>query len=150
MIEGLKCWGEVKRTEAWLSQNKSGEVTKWPGLGLIFLWGWGCYTLLWGRALSLLFAVGFVNTTAQMTVPWISEVTCFNMCFLTWMLKVHFELQLFGLSNRPPKRLINWWKKKEKATNNGSEGGLLLICSAAGKNQQVELNLYFKSVASDF
>lgn len=37
MTEGLKCWGEVKRTEAWLSQNKSGEVTKWSGLGLIFL-----------------------------------------------------------------------------------------------------------------
>lgn len=37
MIEGLKCWGKVKRTEAWLPLNKSGEVTKWPGLDLIFL-----------------------------------------------------------------------------------------------------------------
>lgn len=65
-MEGLRCWGGLKRTDVWLFQNESREVTGWLGLGLLFLSGWSCCALYWGRVLALPFLVGVVSMAAHL------------------------------------------------------------------------------------
>lgn len=48
-----------------------------------------CFIL--GQSPPPSFSVGVVSMAAQKIVPCIGEVTCFNVCFLTWKVTFNFS-----------------------------------------------------------